>query len=403
MSEREVAFNCLCKINIDKQFSNIVLKNCQDNSPLVTQLVYGTLRNYRLVRTIWSKFVKKLPPIKICQLLDMATYEILLLDKPEYATVNEIVNITKKIKAASYAGFVNAILRKISKKNIDNLPLAIRTSHPDWLVGLWKAHYGDDICEKICFDNLKDGKVALKVNSLLTNEEQLLKDDRFYRGVVEGCLYFQGNIIETDYFKNNQVIIQSESSQLAVKEIKVKENQKILDLCAAPGSKTVQLAMKLNNTGLVVSNDIYDFRVELIKQNVERYGLNNVVTSCYDGTKINEKYKENSFDVVLLDAPCSGLGTLKHKPEIKITTTPEDLDDLVDLQKKLLQVAGLMVKEKGVLLYSTCTLNKKENEKQIQWFLKENSNYTLESEKTIFPFDYDSDGFYIAKLIKTAN
>jgi 16S rRNA (cytosine967-C5)-methyltransferase len=161
--------------------------------------------------------------------------------------------------------------------------------------------------------------------------------------------------------------------------------------------------MKLNNTGLVVSNDIYDFRVELIKQNVERYGLNNVVTSCYDGTKINEKYKENSFDVVLLDAPCSGLGTLKHKPEIKITTTPEDLDDLVDLQKKLLQVAGLMVKEKGVLLYSTCTLNKKENEKQIQWFLKENSNYTLESEKTIFPFDYDSDGFYIAKLIKTAS
>lgn len=403
MSEREVAFNCLCKITIDKQFSNIVLKNCQDNSPLVTQLVYGTLRNYRLVRTVWSKYTKKLPPTKICQLLDMATYEILILDKPKYATVNEIVNIAKKIKTANYVGFVNAVLRKISKNDINDFPLAIRTSHPDWLVDLWNAHYGDDICEKICFDNLKDGKVALKVNSLLTNEEQLLKDDRFYCGFVEGCLYFRGNIIETDYFKNNQVIIQSESSQLAVKEIKVKENQEILDLCAAPGSKTIQLAMELNNTGLVVSNDIYDFRVELIKQNVKRYELNNVVTSCYDGTKINEKYQENSFDVVLLDAPCSGLGTLKHKPEIKITTTPEDLDDLVNLQKKLLQAAGLMVKENGVLLYSTCTLNKKENEKQVQEFLKENINYTLESEKTIFPFDYDSDGFYIAKLIKTAN
>ncbi|MDI9540343.1 MAG: 16S rRNA (cytosine(967)-C(5))-methyltransferase RsmB [Bacillota bacterium] len=403
MSEREVAFNCLCKITIDKKFSNIVLKNCQDNSPLVTQLVYGTLRNYRLVRTVWSKYVSKFPPAKICQLLDMATYELLLLDKPEYATVNEIVNIAKKIKGGNYASFVNAVLRKISKDDINNHSLAVRTSHPDWLVDLWTVHYGKDICEKICFDNLKDGKVALRVNNLLTDEKQLLKDKRFYRGFVEGCLYFQGNIIDTDYFKNNQVIIQSESSQLAVKEIGVQEDQIILDLCAAPGSKTVQLAIDLNKTGLVVSNDIYDFRVDLIKQNVKRYELTNVVTSCCDGTKINEKYQENSFDVVLLDAPCSGLGTLKHKPEIKITIAPEDLDNLVDLQRELLKTAALMIKDNGVLLYSTCTLNKKENEKQIEWFLKENTNYFLESEKTIFPFDYDSDGFYIAKLIKKAN
>ncbi|MGI6509956.1 MAG: 16S rRNA (cytosine(967)-C(5))-methyltransferase RsmB [Erysipelotrichaceae bacterium] len=403
MSEREVAFNCLCKITIDRQFSNIVLKNCQDNSPLVTQLVYGTLRNYRLLRAVWSKYARKMPPVKICQLLDMATYEILLLDKPEYATVNEIVNIAKKIKAGSQVNFVNAILRKVSKDDIENLPLAVRTSHPDWLVSLWTAHYGQEICEKICFDNLNDGKVALRANSLLTDEKKLLEDDRFYRGFVDGCLYFKGNIIETDYFKNNQVIIQSESSQLAVKEIGVRENQTILDLCAAPGSKTIQLAMELKNTGLVISNDIYDFRVDLIKQNVERYGLYNVVTSIYDGTKIDEKYQKNSFDVVLLDAPCSGLGTLKHKPEIKINTTPQDLDDLADLQKQLLKAAALMVKKDGVLLYSTCTLNKKENEKQVQWFLKEYPNFTLESEKTIFPFDYDSDGFYIAKLIKSAN
>lgn len=400
MSQRETAFNCLCKITIDKQFSNIVLKNCLDNTPLVTQLVYGTLRNYRLVRTIWSKYAKKMPPAKICQLLDMATYEVLLLDKPEYATVNEFVNIVKKIKAINQVSFVNAILRKISKDDMTNLPLAVRTSHPDWLVNLWTAHYGEDICHKICWDNLNEGKVALRANSLLTSKEKLLEDEKFYPGFVEGCLYYQGNIIETDYFKNNLVIIQSESSQLAVKEIGVKENQKILDLCAAPGSKTVQLALELNNTGLVVSNDIYDFRVQLIKQNILRYGLKNVEISCYDGTNINERYPENSFDVLLLDAPCSGLGTLKHKPEIKITTTPEDLDDLIRLQQQLLKTAALMIKKDGILLYSTCTLNKKENEKQIEIFLKENSNFSLEIEKTIFPYDYDSDGFYIAKLRK---
>ncbi|HQB32330.1 MAG TPA: 16S rRNA (cytosine(967)-C(5))-methyltransferase RsmB [Erysipelotrichaceae bacterium] len=403
MSERESAFNCLCKITIDRQFSNIVLKNCRDNSPLVTQLVYGTLRNYRLVREVWSKYAVKMPPAKICQLLDMAVYEILLLGKPEYATVNEIVNIAKKIKAGSQVNFVNAVLRKVSKDDICSLPLAIRTSHPDWLVSLWNAHYGREITEKICLNNLKDGRVALRVNNLITDAETLLKDERFYPGLVKDCLYFKGNIIETDYFKNNQVIIQSQSSQLAVKTIGVKENQTILDLCAAPGTKTVQLAMELNNTGLVISNDIYDFRVRLIEQSIERYGLNNVVTSVYDGTKIDEKYQKHSFDAVLLDAPCSGLGTLKHKPEIKITTTPEDLDNLMDLQKRLLKAASLMVKEKGVLLYSTCTLNKKENERQIEWFLKEHPDYTLKREQTIFPFDFDCDGFYIAKLVKTAN
>ncbi|MGI6607959.1 MAG: 16S rRNA (cytosine(967)-C(5))-methyltransferase RsmB [Erysipelotrichaceae bacterium] len=402
MSERETAFSCLCKITIDKQFSNIVLKNCRSNTPFVTQLVYGTLRNYRLVRAVWSKYALKLPSVRICQLLDMATYEILLMDKPEYATVNEIVKIAGNIKAGSQVSFVNAVLRKISKEDIKSFSFAVRVSHPDWLINLWNVHYGKEICEKICFHNLKDGRVALRVNNLLTDESQLLKDENFYRGIVEGCLYYRGNIIETDYFKNNQVIIQSESSQLAVKKIGVRENQKILDLCGAPGSKTVQLAMELNNSGLVVSNDIYDFRVELIRQNVERYGLSNVVTSCWDGTKINEKYQKNSFDVVLLDAPCSGLGTLRHKPEIKITITPEDLDNLADLQKRLLKTAALMLKENGILLYSTCTLNKKENEKQVEWFLKEHKNYNLISEETVFPFNYDSDGFYIAKLTKTA-
>ncbi len=401
MKEREIAYNVLVKVVDEGSFSNIALRNTEGNSPLVTQLVYGTLRNYRLVREAWSKSVKKLPNIKICILLDMATYEILLLNKPTYATVNEIVDIAKKVKGGAFVNFVNAVLRNIDKSSLNNESLAITTSHPDWLVNLWNSHYGKEISEKICLEDCLDGKVSLRVNNLLTTTEQLLNDPKFTKGTVDGCLYYDGNIIESNYFKEKKVIIQSESSQLAVNTLDVKDNMRVLDMCAAPGSKTIQLAMNMHNTGLVVSNDLYDFRVQLIKNNCDRYGLKNVQTICHDGVTLTELFKEESFDAILLDAPCSGLGTLKHKPEIKITTKPEDLDDIVNIQKALLETADRLVKKGGSILYSTCTLNKKENERQVANFIKQHPDYQVESEKTIFPFDFHSDGFYIAKLIKS--
>ncbi|MDO4378862.1 MAG: 16S rRNA (cytosine(967)-C(5))-methyltransferase RsmB [Erysipelotrichia bacterium] len=398
VNEREVAWKCLCKIIVEKQFSNIVLKNCVQNTPLVTQLVYGTLRNYRLCRYCWSKYIDKMPNNKVSILLDMAVYELLLLNKPEYATVNEAVTIVAKNNGGNYRGLVNALLHKVNKKDMENLPLEVITSHPDWLVAMWKKQYGEEKCREICYADLRDGRVTLRVNTLLTDREGLLKDDLFSAGKVENSLYYQGNVLETAYFKENKVIIQSFSSQLAVETLKVKDNSEVLDLCAAPGSKSIQIAMDMHNTGRVVANDIYSFRCKMIEENAQKYGLNNIETCCHDGREIFEYYKEHSFDYVLLDAPCSGLGTLRHKPEIKITTVGKDIDDLIVLQRQLLQSAALMLKKGGFLLYSTCTLNKKENEKQVEQFLLANSNFRLISSRTIFPGEYDSDGFYVAKM-----
>lgn len=193
-------------------------------------------------------------------------------------------------------------------------------------------------------------------------------------------------------------MIQSQSSQIAVDTLNVRKNSYVLDLCSAPGSKTVQMAMMMENTGKIVSNELYDFRSELVRQNLNKYQIKNVELTTVDGVYIDNYYQRNSFDYVLLDAPCSGLGTLRHKPEIKITIKPQDIDEIVMLQKKLLISAANMLKPNGYLVYSTCTLNKKENERQIQSFLAERPDYSLVSQRTIFPFEFDSDGFFVAKL-----
>ena len=400
MKEREIAYKALCEVLIDNKYSNIVLRNNEENSGFITQLFYGTLRNYRLVRNCWQKYVKKLPDKKVCVLLDMAVYELLLMNKPQYATISEAVQIAKTIKSGSQVSFVNAVLRKVNKDDLVQQDIGISTSHPDWLVKMWNAQYGQQVAEKILMDDINEPRISLRVNTMVTDKEELLKDEKFSEGFCDDCLYYDGNIVETDYFKQGEVIIQSESSQLAVKTMDVKEDSMVLDMCAAPGSKTVQIAMAMNNTGKVIANDLYDFRTELIKQNVQKYNLTNVETVNYDATEMDKYFSQESFDYVLLDAPCSGLGTLKHKPEIKITTTGEDIDQIVQLQKQLLVSAAKMCKRSGVLVYSTCTLNKKENEKQIQYFLKENEDFVLVSERTVMPYEYGSDGFYIARLEK---
>ncbi|MBQ6654046.1 MAG: 16S rRNA (cytosine(967)-C(5))-methyltransferase RsmB [Erysipelotrichaceae bacterium] len=400
MKEREIAYQNLCQIIIDGKYSNLVLRAGRQTSPFITQLVYGTLRNYRLVREAWRKHVEKKVPNRLAVLLDGACYELLLMETPAYAAVNEWVEIAGGLKKGACKGLVNAVLHRLSKADLETADLAIATSHPDWLLRMWQAHYGQEKAAEICRKNIEEPRVALRTNELLTSREELLKDPRFTVGQLSSALYYDGNILESDYYKDNLVIIQSESSQEVVNNLPVKENMRVLDLCAAPGSKSVQLAMKMNNTGTVVANDLYDFRCELIRQNAERYGLTDIEVCCHDGTQIDQYYPQQSFDAVLLDGACSGLGTLRHKPEIKMTITDKDIDYLIILQKRLLEAAGRMVRSGGILMYSTCTLNKKENERQVEAFLKEHPDFHLDDQKTVFPMDYDSDGFYWARLTR---
>ena len=411
MKVRDIAFKCLCGIMKKEEFASLVMRYRHDglsnnDQALLTTIVYGTLRHQMYLRYQWSLYVDNPIDQEIAILMDMSVYQLLFMQKvPHYAVVNEAVQIAHDHKEGTYSRLVNAVLRKISlsgavkvEESDEIRKLAIETSHPEWLIRMWIAHYGWEACEKICREDLQQAKVALRVNVMKTTAEELLKDPLFVQGPVADSLYYRGNIVRTDYFRNHDVIIQAVSSQQVVNTLDPQPDDLILDVCASPGTKSFQMAMARNDQGKIIACDIYPKRVELIDKGIKKYGLSSIETKCCDGRMLAYYFTRGTFDKVLVDAPCSGLGTLKHKPEIKYNLKPEDLDDIVKLQAEILAAAGEMVKPQGILVYSTCTLNKKENERQIAAFLADHPDFTLISERTIFPFDEHSDGFYIAKL-----
>ena len=413
MKARQIAYQCLCDTMLRKQYASLNMRSLnveseQDRS-LITHIVYGTLRNYRYVRYQWASYVRKMPSKEIRVLLDMSTYQLLMLDKvPAYAVVNEAVEMAEKINGGSFSKLVNAVLHKIAEngeirvnENDEAVKLAIETSHPDWLVKMWEAHYGKEVMEKIVWDDLKEGRLAMRANTFLTDEASLLKDEHFTAGKTPGSLYYEGNILNTAYFRDDLVIIQSESSQEVAQVVAPRKGDRILDMCSAPGTKGIQMAMMVHNDAEITAVDVHQHRIDLIEKALEKYGINCVKTMCADSRKLPALLPLHSFDKVLLDAPCSGLGTLKHKPEIKSSITSEDIDDIVILQQQLLEAASLMVANGGTLTYSTCTLNRKENDRQIKGFLALHPEFELKFEKTIFPFESDSDGFYIANMYKS--
>lgn len=338
----------------------------------------------------------------------MSLYQLIFLDKiPQYAIIDEAVKLAKKKNI--YAGkFINAILRNYlrkGKRNIDESDelkrLSIETSHPLWMVKMLTKQYGIDITRKICFhDNTVPNRTA-RVNTLKINKEELLKDKHFINGnlAVDALLYKAGNIAETRYFKTGLVTIQDESSQLVAPLLDPQKNDLVLDMCCAPGSKTTHLAALMENQGKIIACDLFEHKIKLVKTNLERLGIKNVKLYVKDATTLKDDYSKEIFDKILLDAPCSGLGVMKRKPEIKYHDSSE-MDTIIPLQAKLLDNAYYLLKNNGKMVYSTCTINKKENEQMIKQFLDKYSDMRIIEEKKILPYVYDSDGFYMCKLEK---
>lgn len=403
MNARKIAYECLVKVIEEGQYANLMMRSSLNQATevdkgLITQIVYGTLRNYRLCRFQWEHFAEKKCNPKIAILLDMSVYQLFWLDKvPSYAVVNEMVDLTPQ----SSKGFVNAILRKVLKQGkLDSDKIAIQTSHPDWLVGLWTAHYGEETMKNICLSDCMDANVVGRVNTIKSSKEELELDEKIHF-LDDTAFVADFNLVQSDYFKKGKIVIQDESSQQVVKMMDLEQNLNVLDCCSAPGTKTSQIAMMMNNTGKIIAGELHEHRTELISTSMSHLGVTNVEVKQMDARFLHEHYNEE-FDRILVDAPCSGLGVLKRKPDIKIRCTPESIDEIVELQCEILQSASRCLKKGGILVYSTCTLNKKENDRQIANFLKTNVEYELLCEKTIFLTDANKDGFYMAKLFKKA-
>ncbi|NBK96901.1 MAG: 16S rRNA (cytosine(967)-C(5))-methyltransferase RsmB [Erysipelotrichia bacterium] len=415
MKARYAAFNILKDICLEKRYSNLALKEDLDafsdvDKGLITNIVYGTLQHYRYVRYMWEQYPESIPREEIGILLDMSVYQLLFLDKvPDYAVVNEAVDIAASIYEGKYTKFVNAILHNVirnGKRVISGSEIerkAIETSMPLWIVKMWCKQYGQEICFRICDSLNRIPNQVARVNTLkISKEEVKANNPDFIDAHIanDALIYTKGNIAHSEEYKKGYVTIQDESAQLVSEFLDPQPNEAILDMCAAPGSKTCHIGSLMKNKGELYALDIHEHRVELIKYNARRLGIIMLDALVQDATKLENVFKQNYFDRILLDGPCSGYGVIARKSDIKYHMKSEDMDSCIQMQRRLLESASKYLKVKGILVYSTCTLNKKENEKQIELFLNVHPEFTLLEQRTIFPYEYQSDGFYMAKLMK---
>lgn len=439
---RELALQTLTDILIDGAYSNHALSEQIEKNELtvqdknfMTELVYGTLQHEQLLNFYVTPFFNGKVKAWVRILIQMTLYQMLFLDSvPEHAAISEAVKIAKKRGGQFNGKLVNAILRELTRTPLPSLDtikdeadrLAVETSHPLWLIKLWSKQFGWEKTIQMARANNERVNVTIRVNGVRGTREEL-KQKLESEGITceygnlsqDALVILKGNVIKTKAFEQGWFYVQDESSMLVARALKPKHHSKVLDTCSAPGGKTTHVAELMRQTGTVYAHDVYEHKIKLIEDNVKRLGLTNVVATLQDATTLNERYESDSFDAVLVDAPCSGLGILRRHPEVKITKQPSDLDEIMMIQKKILNTVAPLVKVGGTLVYSTCTVNRKENDKMVEQFLAQHPEYELDATLVnrlpevlheqmkkgmvqLFPGDYQTDGFFIACLKRQA-
>lgn len=425
---RKTAYEVLLDVETNQSYSNLALnnfieKNKPDNQAFVRELVYGVLENkilldFYLANLIPSglKKVKK----QDLSILRMGAYQLLFMNSvPDYAAINESVGMARKF-CKGRDKFINGVLRSVQRKgNAGELEksipdaeaepvkyLSIKYSAAQWLVNLWLDSYGFEKTEKLLAASNGRPLLCLRANLLQTDRDSLMKQlEQSGYGVEAGNLSQRSilvtgkgsGILESDLFKNGLFSVQDEASTLAADTAAPKAGDTVVDVCAAPGGKTMAMAECMAGQGRVYAFDIYEHKLELIKKQAERLGTKVVETRCHDGREPLAELKGKA-DCVLADVPCSGLGVIRRKPEIKTKDVSElDLPELVQRQKEIFEAAATYVKEGGTLVYSTCTVNPEENELQVDAFCERHPEFELEFKKQLIPCD-ETDGFFISKL-----
>lgn len=407
MKAREYAWSVLDRIINQHGYANLILRSRKEafsaeDIRLINEIVYGTLRNLTFLEYQWKDLARGRVKQKTAVLINMSVYQLLYLDRiPAYAVINEAVELSGR----GEKGFVNAVLHKVQKRGmkmpVTTDPLekaALQYSHPLWLLKMWASHYGLENALKTAEKDQERAIVYGRVNTLKTDPEVFFRQPKVTH-TEDLCFTYDGILSETDWFRNGEVIIQDRMSQRVVSMLDAGSGMNVMDCCAAPGTKTQQICAAMKNKGTIYAYDLYPERVKLIEELMKRTGSLIVKAAAGDASKPAD-LPDESMDRILIDAPCSGLGDLSHKPEIRYHIRPEDIDELVRTQKSILEASCRYLKKGGILVYSTCTLNRKENENQIAAFLKEHDDFELCEEHTWFPFEFESDGFYCARLMK---
>lgn len=395
----------------------------------ISRLTKGTLERQITLDWMIGRFssvkVKKMKPV-IRAIMRMSVYQLFYMDGvPVSAVCNEAVKLTKKRGFKNLSGFVNGILRNMSRNPEKCQPvsenLSVFYGQPQWLVDDWTKRFGKAQTEKMSAWFLKPVPVTVRlVKGRISADEfeaemAAAKITAVKHPLVEEAYTISGfDYLESvDAFLNGCITVQDVSSMLAVKAAGVKAGDEVIDVCAAPGGKSLMAAEALNGRGHITARDLTEDKIALIEENIDRLGTENISAMVWDATVYREADKEKA-DVVIADLPCSGLGVIGRKPDIRLRVQPEDLEDLSALQRQILTAVASYVKPGGHLIYSTCTVSEAENENNVHWFL-EHFPFEAESleglipdqikEATIpegyvqlLPGEYDTDGFFIARF-----
>ena len=451
---RTIAIKVLNHYDPQKDYAGSILDGLQhetDQRQRATDLVFGTLRNRKAIDMVITKFsgrpIKRIQE-KLLNIIRIGSYELIYCPSTEqYAIVNEAVANTKAAGTAKQSGFVNAILRQITR-HISNrripliesdaertlpqthiagcqfdtsfLPdcqanpaeyLSVKFSLPEWLVAGWLDEFSEDSTQQICFASNRRPSVYLRPNPLKTTTEALT--EKLRNAGIDLEVNAEDSMIriisprtisQLPGFAEGEFSVQDISASKPVRMLNPRPGWKILDLCAAPGTKTAQLAEVAGDSAEIIATDIDCRRLEMVRENINRLGINSVDIVPYERAVREPPLRapERQFDCILLDVPCSNTGVLAKRIEVRYRVEPKVIRELAGLQSKLLSTAAEMVRSGGRICYSTCSIQKAENNELVENFLKENQDFTLESQQLTLPTaeGFDHDGGYAAILVK---
>lgn len=406
------------------------------DAALLTEIVYGTMERKLTLDYYLEPFIrhKKLDSW-VQMLLRISVYQMTFLDKvPDYAIINDAVEISKRRGHKGISSFVNGVLRNIRRKGVRDPQkisdpvqrLSILSSHPEWLIKRWINTYGMPIAEELAMTNLKIKPISVRVQPLKISREKAmteLTDSGFEvkpsAFSEQGIIIEQGNVLRTHLFLQGFITIQDQSSMLVAELLQAQPGMTVLDACSAPGGKVTHVAEKMNNEGIIHAFDLHKKKVKLLRERVQELELTIIDAQQGDARKLHVDQDNEIYDRILVDAPCSGFGVIRGKPDIKYHKTEADIKRLSDIQSDLLENIAPLLKKGGKLIYSTCTIDKMENEQVVKNFIENHSNFSVDVSffkelpdfiqdtkgisdmgLQIFPQTFNTDGFFLTRLIK---
>lgn len=442
---RETALRILYDINQKGAYSNISINKYLDKNDLrdidrgfITELVYGTVKWKLSLDWVIQQFsrvkFKKISPW-ILNIMRLGAYQLLYMDRvPASAACNESVKLAKKYGHRASSGFVNGVLRSINRsrgdikypdKNKEYVKyLSIKYSHPEWMVRKFLDLYGEEFTESLLKSNNEIPDFTVRVNTLKICRDELIKAlnqegmQAVYGRYVEEAVIIENPrpLSEMEAFKKGYLQVQDESSMIVAKILDPSPGEYIVDVCSAPGGKATHIAQIMKNQGTVIARDIHEHKIKLISDSAERLGISIIKAELFDAREIDSRLIEKA-DRVLVDAPCTGLGIIRRKPDIKWAKNIVDTKEITRLQEEILKASSKYVKPGGVLVYSTCTILPEENEHIINKFIDSDSSFQLEDVSLsltksllkshtkegylkLFPNKDNTDGFFVAKMRK---